>query len=127
MKAVASEDPMSEGYGRLTYDGFESDDESPTSSEQFKAKPKMQREEKQLVVETDRPLYARDSLPDCLELKIANTDHGLGIYAKNPVPMYAKFGPLIGISVREMDIPDDFSMRHIWEVLSDKHFDPLEF
>ncbi|XP_018340322.1 PREDICTED: uncharacterized protein LOC108747396 isoform X2 [Trachymyrmex septentrionalis] len=116
MKAVASEDPMSEGYGRLTYDGFESDDESPTSSEQFKAKPKMQREEKQLVVETDRPLYARDSLPDCLELKIANTDHGLGIYAKNPVPMYAKFGPLIGISVREMDIPDDFSMRHIWEI-----------
>ncbi|KAG5328879.1 PRDM4 protein, partial [Acromyrmex heyeri] len=116
MKAIASEDPMSEGYGRLTYDGFESDDESPTSSEQCKAKPKMQREEKQLVVEMDRPLYARDSLPDCLELKIANTDHGLGIYAKNPVPMYAKFGPLIGISVREMDIPDDFSMRHIWEI-----------
>ncbi|EGI62206.1 PR domain zinc finger protein 4 [Acromyrmex echinatior] len=116
MKAIASEDPMSEGYGRLTYDGFESDDESPMSSEQCKAKPKMQREEKQLVVEMDRPLYARDSLPDCLELKIANTDHGLGIYAKNPVPMYAKFGPLIGISIREMDIPDDFSMRHIWEI-----------
>ena len=127
MKAIASEDPMSEGYGRLTYDGFESDDESPTSSEQCKAKPKMQREEKQLVVEMDRPLYARDSLPDCLELKIANTDHGLGIYTKNPVPMYAKFGPLIGISVREMDIPDDFSMRHIWEVLSDRYFDSLEF
>ncbi|XP_018362059.1 PREDICTED: uncharacterized protein LOC108760539 isoform X2 [Trachymyrmex cornetzi] len=116
MKTIASEDPMSEGYGRLTYDGFESDDESPTSSEQCKAKPKMQREEKQLVVEMDRPLYARDSLPDCLELKIANTDHGLGVYAKNPVPIYAKFGPLIGVSVREMDIPDDFSMRHIWEI-----------
>ncbi|XP_018306131.1 uncharacterized protein, partial [Mycetomoellerius zeteki] len=116
MKAIASEDPMSEGYGRLAYDGFESDEESPTSNEQCKAKPKMQREEKQLVVEMDRPLYARDSLPDCLELKIANTDHGLGIYAKNPVPMYAKFGPLRGIPVREMDIPDDFSMRHIWEI-----------
>jgi len=118
MKAITSEDPMSEGYGRLAYDGFDSDDESPTSSEQCKAKPKVQREEKQLIVEMDRPLYARDSLPDCLELKITNTDHGLGIYAKNPVPMYAKFGPLIGIPVREMDIPDDFSMRHIWEVLS---------
>ncbi|KYM96817.1 PR domain zinc finger protein 4 [Cyphomyrmex costatus] len=116
MKAITAEDPMSEGYGRLAYDGFESDDESLTSNEQCKAKPKMQREEKQLVVEIDRPLYARDSLPDCLELKIANTDHGLGIYARNPVPMYTKFGPLIGIPVREMDIPDDFSMRHIWEI-----------
>lgn len=118
MKAITSEDPMSEGYGRLAYDGFESDDESSTSSEQCKTKPKVQREEKQLVVEMDRPLYARDSLPNCLELKITNTDHGLGIYARNPVPMYTKFGPLIGIPVREMDIPDDFSMRHIWEVLS---------
>jgi len=118
MKAVMSEDPMSEGYGRLAYDGFESDDESPTSSEQCKAKPKVQREEKQLVVEVDRPLYARESLPDCLELKITNTDHGLGIYAKDSIPMYTKFGPLVGIPVREMDIPDDFSMRHIWEVLS---------
>lgn len=118
MKAITSEDPMSEGYGRLAYDGFESDDESPTSSEQCKTKPKVQREEKQLVVEMDRPLYARDSLPDCLELKITNTDHGLGIYARNLVPMYTKFGPLVGIPVREMDIPDDFSMRHIWEVLS---------
>ncbi|KAL0129598.1 hypothetical protein PUN28_001699 [Cardiocondyla obscurior] len=116
MKAVGSEDPMSEGYGRLAYDGFESDDESSTSNEQCKIKPKVQREEKQLIVEIDRPLYARDSLPDCLELKITNTVHGLGIYAKNPIPMYAKFGPLVGISVKEMDIPDDFSMRHIWEI-----------
>lgn len=115
LKAIKSEDPMSEGYGRLTEDGFESDDES-LSGEQSKSKSKVQREEKQLVVDVDRPLYARDSLPDCLELKITNTDHGLGIYAKNPVPMYSKLGPLIGILVREMDIPDDFSMRHIWEV-----------
>lgn len=118
MKAVMSEDPMSEGYGRLAYDGFESDDESPTSGEQCKAKPKVQKEEKQLLVEMDRPLYARDSLPECLDLKMTNTEHGVGIYAKNSIPIYAKFGPLIGIPVREMDIPDDFSMRHIWEVLS---------
>ncbi|XP_077260282.1 uncharacterized protein LOC143896342 isoform X2 [Temnothorax americanus] len=116
MRAIASRDPMSEGYGRLAYDGFESDDESSTSSDRCKAKPKVQREEKRLVVEMDRPLYARDSLPDCLELKIANADHGLGIYATNPIPIYAKFGPLVGIPVREMDIPDDFSMRHIWEI-----------
>lgn len=118
MKAVKSEDPMSEGYGRLADDGFESDDEPLTSSDQCKTKSKVQREEKQLLVDADRPLYARDSLPDCLELKIANTDHGLSIYAKNSIPIRAKLGPLIGMSVKEMDIPDDFSMRHIWEVLS---------
>lgn len=117
VKAVKSNDPMSEGYGRVADDGFESDDES-LQGEQCKNKSKVQREEKLLSVDTDRPLYARDSLPDCLELRITNSDHGLGIYAKNPVPMYAKLGPLIGISIREMDIPDDFSMRHIWEVLS---------
>jgi len=118
IKAIKSEDPMSEGYGRLADDSFESDEESLTSNEQCKTKSKVQREEKQLIVDTDRPLYARESLPDCLELRITNTDHGLGIYAKNMVPMYSKLGPLIGTSVREMDIPDDFSMRHIWEVLS---------
>lgn len=116
MKAIKSSDPMSEGYGRYADDGFDSDDES-VPTEQCKNKSKVQREEKQLVVDEDRPLYARNSLPDCFELKITNTDHGLGIYAKNPVPKYAKLGPLIGVSVKEMDIPDDFSMRHIWEVL----------
>ncbi|KAL6442072.1 hypothetical protein ACFW04_002413 [Cataglyphis niger] len=115
-KAVKSKDPMSEGYGRLADDGFESDDEPLASSEQCKTKSKVQREEKQLLVDADRPLYARDSLPDCLELKIANTDHGLSIYAKNPIPIRAKLGPLVGTSVKEMDIPDDFSMRHIWEI-----------
>lgn len=118
-KALKVEDPMSEGYNRLTDDGFESDgDESLITSEQCKTKSKVQREEKQLSVDADRPLYARDSLPDCLELKITNTDHGLSIYAKNPIPNRAKLGPLVGAVVKEMDIPDDFSMRHIWEVLS---------
>ncbi|XP_025162841.1 uncharacterized protein LOC105190093 isoform X2 [Harpegnathos saltator] len=115
IKAMKTIDPMSEGYGRPADDGCESDDET-LSGEQCKSKAKAQREEKQLTVDVERPLYARDSLPDCLELRFTNNDHGLGIYAKNPVPMYAKLGPLIGMPVREMDIPDDFSMRHIWEV-----------
>ncbi|XP_072760880.1 uncharacterized protein [Anoplolepis gracilipes] len=115
MKVVKSEDPMSEGYGRLADDGFESDDD-PLATSECKTKSKVQREEKQLLVDADRPLYARDSLPDCLELKIANSDHGLSIYAKNSIPIRAKLGPLVGTSVKEMDIPDDFSMRHIWEI-----------
>ncbi|XP_066595787.1 uncharacterized protein [Prorops nasuta] len=114
IKALKLEDPMSEGYGRMLDDGFESDEDA--SSDHCKSKSKVQREEKQLLIDTDRPLYARDSLPDCFELRITNTEHGLGVYAKDPIPMYAKLGPLVGDPVREMDIPDDFSMRHIWEV-----------
>lgn len=113
MKVIKTDDPMSEGYARLPDEGCESDDES-----EDKNKTKMQKEERLVVVEIDRPLFARDSLPDCLELRFTNSEHGLGVYARNPVPMYAKLGPLIGIPIREMDIPDDFSMRHIWEVLS---------
>lgn len=114
-KTVDSNDPMSEGYDKPSEDGFESDDEQ-SNSEQSKQNIKVESEDKQLVVDKDRPIYARDSLPDCLELKVTSHDHGLGVYAKNQVPMYAKLGPLVGIPVKEMDIPDDFSMRHIWEV-----------
>lgn len=116
VKAVKLDDPMSEGYGKITEDN-ESDDES-LLIEQSKTKIKNQKEEKQLTIDLDRPLYARDSLPECFELKITNSEHGLGIYAKSSVPMHVKLGPLVGQPVREMDIPDDFSMRHIWEVKS---------
>lgn len=116
VKAIKLDDPMSEGYGKITEDN-ESDDES-LLIEQSKTKIKSQKEEKQLTIDLDRPLYARDSLPECFELKITNSEHGLGIYAKSSVPMHVKLGPLVGQPVREMDIPDDFSMRHIWEVKS---------
>lgn len=114
-KAIKSDDPMSEGYGKIVDDNVESDDDS-SLTEQHKTKTKTQKEEKRLIIDSDRPLYARESLPECLELRITNSEHGLGIYAKNSVPMHVKLGPLVGRPVKEMDIPDDFSMRHIWEV-----------
>ncbi|XP_034935127.1 uncharacterized protein [Chelonus insularis] len=110
MQAVTSEDPMSEGYRKAVDDGFESDEEA---SEQ---KNKAQTEEKRLQVDKERPLYARESLPECLELKMTNSEHGLGVFAKTSISSYVKFGPLIGKFVKEMDIPDDFPMRHIWEL-----------
>ncbi|XP_011498074.1 PREDICTED: uncharacterized protein LOC105362345 [Ceratosolen solmsi marchali] len=113
MKAFNSNDPMTQGYGRHTDDGFDSEEES---SELYKSKMKTDCEEKQQSIDTSRPLYARDSLPECLELKLSNMDHGLGVFVKSVVPMYAQLGPLIGKPVQEMDIPDDFSMRHIWEI-----------
>lgn len=115
LKIIKFGDPMSEGYGKMAEDNTESDDDS-LLNDQHKTRTKGQKEEKRLIVDTDRPLYARDSLPDCFELRITNSEHGLGIYAKSSVPMHVKLGPLVGRPVREMDIPDDFSMRHIWEV-----------
>lgn len=115
-KVIKTDDPMSEGYGKIIDDGFESDEDS---SEQFRSKSRIQTEEKRLQIDKERPLYARESLPDCLELKMTNFDHGLGIFAKNSVPAYSKFGPLVGKIVKEMDIPDDFPMRHIWEIDND--------
>lgn len=117
IRAIAIQDPMSDGYGKMLEDGFESDDDS--TSDQYKSKLKAQSEEKCLQVDNERPLYARASLPNCLQLKMTNTEHGLGIYAKDVVPIYSKLGPLIGTPVKEMDIPDDFSMRHIWEIESE--------
>ena len=113
MKAFNSNDPMSQGYGKHTDNDYESDEEV---SEQYKSKNKMDCEEKQLNTDSNKPLYSRDSLPDCLEFKLSNIDHGLGVFVKTSVPMYAQLGPLIGKPVQEMDIPDDFPMRHIWEV-----------
>lgn len=114
MKSVNSDDPMSEGYGKITDDGFDSDEDS-VSAEQCKSKSK-EVEEKQLQVDDDKPLYSRESMPDCFELKPTNSEHGLGVYAKSAVPIFAQLGPLVGRPVKEMDIPDDFSMRHIWEI-----------
>ncbi|XP_046735811.1 uncharacterized protein LOC124405175 [Diprion similis] len=114
-KTVCCKDPMSEGYDKPPDDGFESDDDQ-TNSEQSKQRIKVESEEKQLIFDKDRPIYARDSLPECLELKVTSHDHGLGVYAKSRLPMYSRLGPLVGIPVKEMDIPDDFSMRHIWEM-----------
>lgn len=120
MKVVNSNNPISEGYPKNSDEGDDSDDES-NSSDQFKSKSR-DSEEKQLDLDENRPLYARDSLPHCLEFKLTNTDHGIGVFVKQDVPMHARLGPVIGKPVKEMDIPDDFSMRHIWEVCTKWNF-----
>lgn len=119
-KALATDNPMSEGYEKYQDDGFESDDDDAGGGGggQYKTtKLKSPSEDKKLQIDDDKPLFSRESLPNCFELKLTKySDHGIGIYAKNTVPIYSKLGPLIGSVVKEMDIPDDFSMRHIWEI-----------
>ncbi|XP_075225747.1 uncharacterized protein LOC142326900 [Lycorma delicatula] len=63
--------------------------------------------------------FASVSLPDCLELKEIDSDHGFSVIAKQPLPASTQFGPLIGQPIKEMEIPDDFSMKDIWEIIED--------
>lgn len=54
----------------------------------------------------------RVSLPNCLQLSNG------GVTTKTPIKPFTKFGPLVGKSVREVDIPDDCDMKFIWEIQS---------
>lgn len=60
-------------------------------------------------------MYVRVSLPSCLEF--SKSKNG-GVISKISIKPFTKFGPLVGKSVREVDIPDDCDMRHIWEIQS---------
>ncbi|XP_071451638.1 uncharacterized protein [Hetaerina americana] len=61
--------------------------------------------------------FAEASLPMALKLETREASHGPGVTAKRPIARFTQFGPLLGKKIREMDIPDDFGMRHIWEVM----------
>ncbi|XP_068083662.1 uncharacterized protein [Anabrus simplex] len=63
--------------------------------------------------------FAEASLPANLELRICEPDHGLSVVTREPVCQYTQFGPLVGQPIKEMDIPDDFNMKDIWEVFTD--------
>lgn len=60
------------------------------------------------------------SLPLCLFIKDCNTPHGLGVFAREDIKCYSQFGPLVGRIVKEVDIPEDFNMKNLWEVYNDK-------
>ncbi|XP_069677916.1 uncharacterized protein [Periplaneta americana] len=74
--------------------------------------------------------FAEASLPMSLELQMCDPAHGLSVVTRCHLKQYTQFGPLVGQPIKEMDIPDDFSMKDIWEVFSDKErqylstFDP---
>ncbi|PSN33065.1 hypothetical protein C0J52_14152 [Blattella germanica] len=78
----------------------------------------------------DRLTFAEASLPLGLELQVCDPTHGLSVVARCNLRQYTQFGPLVGQPIKEMDIPDDFSMKDIWEVFTEKErlylstFDP---
>lgn len=63
--------------------------------------------------------YAVMSLPSILYMKENN--NGWCVFAKEEIKSHAQFGPLIGKTVREVDIPEDSGMKDYWEVQSEKY------
>lgn len=70
--------------------------------------------------EGSKSTFAEASLPVGLQLRICDPDHGLSVVTLYRIKQYTQFGPLIGQPIKEMDIPDDFNMKDIWEVFSEK-------
>ncbi|KAL0270632.1 UNVERIFIED_CONTAM: hypothetical protein PYX00_007979 [Menopon gallinae] len=60
--------------------------------------------------------FAESSLPEHFTLKVVDEEHGQSVFTKTALSKSTYLGPLIGQKVREMDIPDDFNMKFIWEV-----------
>ncbi|CAH1398617.1 unnamed protein product [Nezara viridula] len=59
--------------------------------------------------------FAIASLPSDLQLKDGR------IYTVVPIPFKTQFGPLVGVPIREVEIFDDSSMEHIWELSEGKY------
>lgn len=65
--------------------------------------------------------YSKLSLPKSLKFQESiNTEHGLGVFARSDIKRFTQFGPLAGKIVKEVDIPEDFNMRDLWEIQTDK-------
>lgn len=60
--------------------------------------------------------FAYQSLPMNLYFEETNTVHGLGVFAKNEIYDFTQFGPLLGKTVKEVDIPEECNMRDIFEI-----------
>lgn len=62
--------------------------------------------------------FADISVPKEFELLPSNINPKAkkSVYTKFPIPKYTQIGPLIGELTREVDIPDDCNMTHIFEI-----------
>lgn len=68
------------------------------------------------VKDTKCSSYANASLPSgCFLTKIADT-HTHGVFTRETIKKFVELGPLIGPFIKEVNIPDDFNMKYLWEV-----------
>ncbi|XP_063238994.1 uncharacterized protein LOC134540265 [Bacillus rossius redtenbacheri] len=69
-------------------------------------------------LECGRRSYAEASLPSALALDACAGDGEARVVAATHVQQFTQFGPLVGQPIQEKDIPDDFNMKNMWEVVS---------
>ncbi|KAF5277471.1 hypothetical protein FQR65_LT03808 [Abscondita terminalis] len=62
--------------------------------------------------------FACLSLPNVLNLTDSNED--LCVFSNIQIKEFTQFGPLFGKTIKEVDISEDFNMKYLWEVYSDK-------
>lgn len=60
--------------------------------------------------------FSKLSLPSCLYFEDSGVEHGCGVFVKSDIKSFTQFGPLIGQIVKEVDIPEDSTMRDLWEI-----------
>ncbi|KAI4470159.1 zinc finger protein [Holotrichia oblita] len=62
--------------------------------------------------------FAYLSLPTELCFEDTGTPHGLGVFSKSNLKEFTQMGPIIGKSVKEVDIPEECNMRDLWEIVT---------
>ena len=63
--------------------------------------------------------FAQLSLPNPLILQERGGNKALGVVAKVAIKECTQFGPLQGEQILLKDIPDDFEMKELWQVMSE--------
>ncbi|XP_060519982.1 uncharacterized protein LOC132698117 [Cylas formicarius] len=72
--------------------------------------------EKDEEVDKNKFAFARVSLPNVFKFSDTNSSHGLGVVASTQIQPFTQFGPLIGKTIKEVDIQEDSGMKDIWEI-----------
>lgn len=75
-----------------------------------------QQKEKEYKFNDKSDSYAHLSLPPILDIDNSNTAHGPAVFSKCELREFTQFGPLVGTTIKEVDIAEDNSMRHVWEI-----------
>lgn len=78
-------------------------------------------ENEEKVESVNKSSYSYMSLPSCLFIKDVEGIHGLAVYARSEIKQYTQFGPLVGKTVKEVDIPEDVNMKNLWEVYGENN------
>ncbi|KAK5642149.1 hypothetical protein RI129_008316 [Pyrocoelia pectoralis] len=64
--------------------------------------------------------FAFLSLPPGIHLNDATGSEDLCVVTSLTIKEFTQFGPLFGKTVKEVDISEDFNMKHLWEIYSEK-------